>query len=257
MHLLEVKNISKSFGGMTAVSDLSFYVNQYQITGLIGPNGAGKTTVFNLACRYLPCDSGSVVFKGEDITRLPACDIVPRGMARTFQGVKIFSNLTVLENVMTARHCHNKTNLINTLFRPAYIRGQDRVNREKALSVLEFLGLLDQKDIVAGNLAFAHQSLVSIANSLAVEPDLLLLDEPLAGMNPAEKEHMVEIILKIRDSGVTVLIVEHNMKAIMSMCDRVVVIHYGKMLAEGQPGQIQNNQLVIEAYLGGSAFCSN
>lgn len=253
MNILEVKKLNKSFGGTMAVKELSFVVKSGEITGLIGPNGAGKTTTFNLVCRSFPCDSGEIVFKGENISRLPSHAITSKGMARTFQGVKIFSNLTVLENVMTARHCHNNTTVWKALVNPRYVREQDRINREKALSVLEFLGLYDQKDRVAKNLAFAHQSLVSIANSLASDPELLLLDEPLAGMNPAEKEQLVEIIYKIRNSGVTVLIVEHNMKAIMSMCDRVVVLNFGEMLAEGKPQQIQTNQLVIDAYLGGKA----
>lgn len=233
--MLEVKNLTKFFGGLGAVVDLSFKVEKGQIFGLIGPNGAGKTTVFNLINGFYPTTSGEILFKGEPITALKPNVICRKGIARTFQVVKPLSRMTVLENVMTSAFC--RLNSINKA-------------REEALKNLEFCGLTHRKDYLAKSLTIGDRKRLEITRAMATHPEVILLDETAAGLNPAELDQAIALIRKIRDHGVTILVVEHIMKVIMSISDHIHVINFGQTIAEGTPQQVANNQAVIEAYPG-------
>ncbi len=236
--LLEVSNLTKLFGGLAAVKDVSFTVARGEFLGLIGPNGAGKTTLFNLVAGYHSPTSGSIRFRGEDITSHRPYEICRRGIARTFQIVKPLGKMTALENVMVGA-------LLNT--------NSVRRAEEVALETLEFCRLLSKKDYLARSLTLGERKRLEVARALATKPDLLLLDEVVAGLNPAETEDMVELILKkLRDRGITLIAVEHVMRVIMSVSDRILVLHHGQKIAEGTPAEIVANPAVIDAYLGES-----
>jgi branched-chain amino acid transport system ATP-binding protein len=245
--LLEARDLSKRFGGLTAVNSLDLSVEPGEIVGLIGPNGAGKTTCFNLLSGFLSPTSGSVVFDGEDITGRRPHEIVARGLVRTFQHTTLFQELSVLENVLLGLHLHSRTGLRQLLFSPRVFP-----SHEIALSrdVLEFTGLVADADQPAKTLPHGHQRVLGIAMALAARPRLLLLDEPVTGMNLEESARVMSLVKTIRDRGTTILLVEHNMKAVMGTCERIVVLNFGQKLAEGPPAEVTADAEVIRAYLG-------
>lgn len=253
MAILELKDISKKFGGLTAVDGVSLKVEDSQICALIGPNGAGKTTVFNMITGAYQVSGGDVIFDGESICGKKSHQIVKKGIARTFQNIRLFKSATVLENVMTGFHCKTTTGMINVIFRPGKCRQEEARTREKSIEILRFLGLEDVKDLEACNIPYGHQRLLEIGRALATSPKLLLLDEPAAGMNSQEKEELVETIRKIRDTyHLSVLLVEHDMELVMRISEDITVINFGRRIASGTAEEVQSNNDVIEAYLGRS-----
>jgi branched-chain amino acid transport system ATP-binding protein len=248
--LLEVKDISKYFGKLQAVSDLSFDVEKGEIHSLIGPNGAGKTTVFNLITGTYPVNSGRVFFKDEDITGLQPHQIAQRGITRSFQRTYLFMWQSVLDNLMIGFHMRRHVGPVKQFLHTPSARKENEECREKALEIIDFMGLSALKNEIAGNLPHGHQRALGVSIALACNPTLLLLDEPVTGMNPTETVEMVERIRRIRDTGVTIVIVEHAMRVVMNVSDRITVLSYGRKIAQGLPEEIRNNQEVIEAYLG-------
>lgn len=235
MAILEVKNLTKAFGGLLAVNDISFQVEEGEILGLIGPNGSGKTTTFNCINQFFPITSGDILFKGKSIIGLKTHQICHMGIGRTFQVSKPLARMTVLENVTASAFCR-----VNTI----------KDAKDEALRVLEFCNLSNQNEKQAKSLPIAGRKRLEIARSLATKPDLLLLDETTAGLNPAELDEAIDLIKKIRDNGISILIVEHIMKVIMTISDRIHAINFGQTIAEGAPEEVANNPAVIEAYLG-------
>lgn len=250
MKLLEIRNLSKSFGGVQAVNDVSFSVDKGKIVAVIGPNGAGKTTLFNLMTGIYPPSSGSVSMHNQEITKLTAYQVAELGIARTFQNLQIFSNMTVLENVMVGRHTKSKTGFIGAVFPLGPVQREERTIVEKSFEKLALIGLADKAMKTANNLPYGQQKMLEIARAIALEPELLLLDEPAAGLNSTETRELVDIIYNLRDQGVTIILVEHDMETVMEIADKLVVLDFGNKLAEGTPYEIQNNQEVITAYLG-------
>jgi len=250
MVILEVKDLSRAFGGLQAVNKVSFSVKKDTIKALIGPNGAGKTTLFNLVSGMLPPDSGSILFNSLPIQGLKSYQIATRGMARTFQHIKLFPKMSALENVMIGRHTHSKAEFISSMLNLPWTWKEEKQIREKSLEVMDFLGIsaLAEKD--ATSLAYGQQRTVELARALACEPALLLLDEPAAGLNMRETAEMAHLITKIRDRGVTVLIVEHDMSLVMDISDEIIVLSYGEKIADDSPLAIQKNSEVIRIYLG-------
>lgn len=253
MAILELKDVTKKFGGLTAVDGVNLKVEENQICALIGPNGAGKTTVFNMITGAYQVTSGDVIFNGESICGKKPHQIVEKGIARTFQNIRLFKSATVLENVMTGFHCKTKTGMFNVIFNYRKCMQEEAECREKALEILRFLGLEDVKDLEARNIPYGHQRLLEIGRALATSPKLLLLDEPAAGMNSQEKKELVNTIRKIRDTyHLAVLLVEHDMELVMGISENITVINFGRPIACGSAEEIQNNNDVIEAYLGRS-----
>jgi len=251
MVLLETSNLTKNFGGLRAVSDLNLQVHQGEILGLIGPNGAGKSTVFNLINGFLSPTRGEVAFKGENITRFPPHRIAERGLARVFQGNVLFQNFTSMENLLIAFHLHTKVGYWESFLARTSSRVKEMELREKAIELLEFVGLSQQADTPVLSLPHGYQRILGVAIALAVEPDLLALDEPVTGMNAEEISAMESMIRAIRDEkGITIIIVEHNMKTVMRLCDRIAVLNHGMKIADGSPKAIVENPDVITAYLG-------
>ena len=253
MAILELKDVTKKFGGLTAVDGVNLKVEENQICALIGPNGAGKTTVFNMITGAYQVTSGDVIFNGESICGKKPHQIVEKGIARTFQNIRLFKSATVLENVMTGFHCKTKTGMFNVIFNYRKCMQEEAECREKALEILRFLGLEDVKNLEARNIPYGHQRLLEIGRALATSPKLLLLDEPAAGMNSQEKKDLVNTIRKIRDTyHLAVLLVEHDMELVMGISENITVINFGRPIACGTAEEIQNNNDVIEAYLGRS-----
>ncbi|MDR0840458.1 MAG: ABC transporter ATP-binding protein [Christensenellaceae bacterium] len=255
--VLSLQHVTKRFGGLTAVDDVSFAVEEGEIYGLIGPNGAGKTTIFNLITGIYGLSGGEVRFYGEPLVGCKPFQIAQRGITRTFQNIRLFKKLTTYENVLTACHADADYNVFQTLFRfkvPGALgrfHAQEKRLHDKTHSLLTLMGLWDYRDMVASNLPYGLQRKLEIARALALNPKLLLLDEPAAGMNPEETLQLMRLIEEIRDAfHLTVLIIEHHMDLIMGVCERIFVLNFGKPLAEGTPEQVQNNALVVEAYLG-------
>ncbi len=250
MSLLSVKNITKIFGGLVAVNDLSFDVDKGSIVGLIGPNGAGKTTVFNcITGNYRP-EEGSIEFAGANITGLRPHRIVKMGIARTFQSIRLFGKLPVLENVLAGRHCRMKSGLFACMFHTPGQRREERAAVQRCMDELRFVSLESHYAEMASSLSYGQQRLLEIARALASDPELLVLDEPAGGMNDQETAALVQLILAIRKRGVTVLLIEHDMRLVMKICEKLVVLEHGTLIAQGTPDQIRHDPAVIEAYLG-------
>ncbi len=252
--MLEVTGLTKQFGGLRAVSGFDIDVQEGEIVGLIGPNGAGKSTVFNLITGVLPVTSGKIMFKNIDITDKQPDQVAKLGIGRTFQLNPLFPEFTVLENVTSSFHLHPHSSLFDVFFNTPKYRRNEKFIREKAYEILEIVGISHEADEFARNLAHGHQKMLGVARALATKPTFLLLDEPLAGMNPSEIQHSLDAIRGMRDAGMTVLIVEHNMQ-ILNLCDRVVVISFGQKICEGLPQEVRANQEVISAYFGADYVC--
>jgi branched-chain amino acid transport system ATP-binding protein len=252
--ILETSELTKRFGGVSAVKDLDLIVNEGEILGLIGPNGAGKSTVFSMIGGFQPPTEGKILFKGRDITGMSAHDIAKLGIARVFQQSLIFGKLSVTENVLIGCHKEYRTSQWQRVLHTPGARKESKAVREKALETIEFMGLGHVRDEQARSLPHGFQRALSVAVALATGPELLLLDEPVTGMNTTESKHMTDLIKKIRDLGITVILVEHDMKVVMGVCERVVVINFGEKLCEGTAEHVQSHPDVCEAYLGKGTF---
>ena len=248
--LLEIKQITKRFGGLIALHNVDLKVESGQIVGVIGPNGAGKTTLFNVISGFCSPTSGQIIFKGEDITGIRSDKVAKKGIGRTFQNTSLFDNYTVLENVIAAHHIWAKSNFIANIFNTKNFRAEEEKIRKKSLDIISLQSLLPYKNTLAKNLSYGHQRALEISVALAIRPKLLLLDEAASGMSRLETAKTTESVRRLRDRGTTIVLIEHNMRAVMGICDYVYVLNFGKNIAFGAPDEIKQNKEVVEAYLG-------
>ncbi len=248
--VLEIRNISKNFGGISALTDVSFTINEGEIFGLIGPNGAGKTTMFNIITNMYAPSGGDIIFRGETITGINPHKITHKGICRTFQNIKLFQQMSVLENVMVGRHSRSSSGVLSSVLRIPSQKREEEELKKKAEELLDLVGLAPHAHMIAENLSYGQQRRLEIARALASDPKLLLLDEPAAGMNEKETDSLYDLIKEVQKREITVLIIEHDMPLVMKLCDRITVLNFGKKLAQGTPDEIQNNDSVVEAYLG-------
>ncbi len=248
--LLQVSGVTKLFGGLAALESVSLSVRAGEIYGLIGPNGAGKTTLFNCMTGLYSLTSGKVVLDGTPIQGLKPHQIVKHGFARTFQNIRLFANMTALENVMVGRHSRSRGGILGAVMRGAGTRAEEADIRDRARHLMDFVGLHNKGRTLAGHLSYGDQRRLEIARALATDPKLMALDEPVAGMNPSERRLMGELFQRVRQDGVTLLLIEHDVKLVMGLCDRVAVLDYGRKIAEGDAASVQRDTAVIAAYLG-------
>jgi len=251
--LVETRQVTKAFGGLVAVNKVDFHADSGEIVGLIGPNGAGKTTLFNAITGVYPPTSGTIRFKDKEIAGLLPSKVTRLGISRTFQNIRLFNEMTALENVMVGQHCRTKSNVLQVMLRTRGSMREERATRSKCVSLLEYVGLTGHQDELAKNLPYGSQRRLEIARALATEPQLLFLDEPAAGMNPQETVALMGLIRQIRNEGITIIIIEHDMKVVMGISDRVVVLDHGEKISEGSPEVVRKDPRVVEAYLGKSA----
>ena len=251
---LEVKGLTRRFGGVIAVDDVSFEISRGEVFGLIGPNGAGKTTLFNLVTGITATTAGALVHDGTDITMARPHQVARRGIARTFQNIRLFAELSALENVMIGRHCRTRSGLFSGVLGLGAARAEERAARDRASELLGLIGLTGREEVKARNLPYGDQRRLEIARALALEPRILLLDEPAAGMNPAEKAGLSEFIRRLRaEFELTMLIIEHHVPLVMGLCDRIAVLDFGRLIALGDPDTVRRDPAVVEAYLGEEA----
>ncbi len=250
MTILETAGICKYFGGLKALNDVSFSVDKDEIKAIIGPNGAGKTTLFNIIAGSMEAGGGSVIYRGTKLDGCKAFQVARMGIQRTFQNLNLAAHMTVLENVMLGRHCRTGAGFLSSIFKLPAARKEESEIEKKAMEILDFFSLLKEAGTYAGDLPFGRQRAVEFARAMAAEPDILLLDEPASGLNMHETEELAGLIRKINDTGITILLVEHDMSLVMDISDDIVVLNFGTKIAEGSPGEIQRNRDVIDIYLG-------